>query len=458
MSNVTNQADSSNVSLPILERFAYGSGNFANALVYGIVSTYLVYYYTNVVGLAPGIIGMIMLVSRVFDGVTDLAMGRVVDLTKSKKGKGRVWILRICIPYAVASVLLFAVPSSATTTFQYIYVFLSYNIVNSILYTALTVPYNTLGCLETSNAYERGLLGIFQMGGSFVSSIFLNATIMNLVTYFGNDGSAWTKTLLVYAIVGLIVHLCCYMGTKERVHETEEQEQEKPSFAESFKALIKNKYWVMYLFANLIVWTMVAINSGSVVYYAQYVIGDRNISGTLINAGMISQVVFLLGSFILIKKVGKGKTFLIGGTIMAVGFAFMLISPKSVTIAMIGLVIKGVGNGLAAGCMLGITADTIDYSARMYGVQATGIGNAAISFAQKVAAGLGGAVMGWVLELGGFDGTAAEQTAAANSSIMSCVIYIPLVLTIACVVIMSFYDLDKKNAEWQKAAESAQTE
>ena len=449
MANQTNQTNDSNVNLSVLERLAYGCGNFSNALVYGIVSGYLIFYYTDIIGLSAGIIGSIMLFSRVFDGVTDLAMGRVVDLTKSKKGKGRVWILRICIPYALASILLFSVPAGATDTFKYIFVFISYNLVNSILYTALSVPYNTLGCLETANPYERGLLGIFSMGGSFVSGVFLNSTILKLVNYFGNDHDAWTKTLVVYACVGVIVHLLGYFGTKERVTDMEKDE-EKVSFSVGFKALIKNKYWVMFLFANLIIWTMVTMNSGSVAYYASTVLNDVNLAGTLMNAALIPQVVFLLASFVLIKRIGKGKTFLVGAIIIAVGLGVVALVPTAMPAVIGGLILKGAGNGIAAGCMLGITADTIDYSAQKFGVRVTGLGNAAISFAQKVAAGLGGAIMGWVMAFGGYDGMAEQQTASAVFSIKASFLYLPIALTVACVIIMLFYDLDKKNAQLEK--------
>lgn len=438
-----------NASLSVRERLAYGSGNFSNALVYGIVSGYLVYYYTDVIGLAAGTIGLIMLISRIFDGITDLVMGRIVDLTKSKKGKGRVWILRICVPYALASILLFSVPEGATDTFKYIFVFISYNLVNSFLYTALTVPYNSLGCLLTTDGYERGLLGIFSMGGSFVSGVFLNSTILKLVNAFGNDHDAWTKTLAVYAVVGVIVHLLCYFGTTERVKEVE-KDDEKVSFSVGFKSLIKNKYWVMFLIANLVIWTMVALNSGSVAYYASSVLNDVNYAGTLMNAGLIPQVVFLFASFALIKKIGKGKTFLIGAIIMAAGLGVIVFAPTSLAMVIGGSVLKGAGNGIAAGCMLGITADTIDYSARIFGVRATGLGNAAISFAQKVAAGLGGAIMGGIMSMGGYDGMAEQQTASAILSIKASFLYLPIILILICVAIMSFYDLDKKNAQFAR--------
>lgn len=137
--------------LSFLERFAYGTGDFAGNIVYSAISIFLVYYYTDVVHVNAAAVGGIMLVSRIFDGMSDIIMGIIVDRTKSKYGKARVWLARLAIPYAVSAVVLFAVPENASETFKLIYIFLSYNLVSTVIFTAINVPYATMNAMMTQN-------------------------------------------------------------------------------------------------------------------------------------------------------------------------------------------------------------------------------------------------------------------------------------------------------------------
>ena len=136
------------------ERFSYGCGDLGCNIIYSAMSAFLLFYYTDYVHISAGIVGPIMLVSRIFDGVTDLIMGVIVDRTKSKMGKCRPWILRMAIPFAIAGILLFSVPSGLGQTAKIAYIFITYNLVSSVIYTAINVPYATLNALITGSVRE----------------------------------------------------------------------------------------------------------------------------------------------------------------------------------------------------------------------------------------------------------------------------------------------------------------
>lgn len=148
-----------NARLTFLERFAYGIGDYAGNLVYSAISAFLLVYYTNVVGASAAAAASIIAISKIFDGISDLVMGYIIDHTHSKWGKARPWIARLCIPLAVCTVLMFTVPASFVGKTQLAYMFLTYNLVSTIFYTGINVPYATLNGLMTTNQYERGLLG-----------------------------------------------------------------------------------------------------------------------------------------------------------------------------------------------------------------------------------------------------------------------------------------------------------
>lgn len=169
----------------MVERIAYGLGDYSANLVYSAISAFLLVYYTNVLGV-PALVGStVMAISKIFDGISDLIMGRIVDRTKSRFGKARPWILRMCIPLAVCNVLLYSVPAGLAGSAQIAYIFLSYNLVSTVFYTAVNVPYSTLQGLMTTNQYERGLLGNFRMLLATAGTMTVNTVVIKLCTFYG---------------------------------------------------------------------------------------------------------------------------------------------------------------------------------------------------------------------------------------------------------------------------------
>ncbi len=140
MNTNTGKIENPDAKLSFFERVAYGIGDYAGNLVYSSISAFLLVYYISVLGVDAGVAASIMAVSKIFDGVSDLIMGRIVDKTKSKWGKARPWILRMSIPLAVCTVLMFSVPASLAGSAQVAYMFLTYNLVSTIFYTGLNVP------------------------------------------------------------------------------------------------------------------------------------------------------------------------------------------------------------------------------------------------------------------------------------------------------------------------------
>lgn len=152
-----------NLTLPkFIERFSYGCGDFGCNIIYTAMSAFLMLYYTDYAGVSAIAVGTIMMVSRIFDGISDVIMGVIVDRTKSRFGKARPWLLRMCVPFAISGVLLFSVPTSWAQTPKLVYVFITYNLVSTIIFTAINVPYSALNALMTQDPYERSVLSVFR--------------------------------------------------------------------------------------------------------------------------------------------------------------------------------------------------------------------------------------------------------------------------------------------------------
>lgn len=436
-----------NLTLPkFIERFSYGCGDFGCNIIYTAMSAFLMLYYTDYAGVSAIAVGTIMMVSRIFDGISDVIMGVIVDRTKSRFGKARPWLLRMCVPFAISGVLLFSVPTSWAQTPKLVYVFITYNLVSTIIFTAINVPYSALNALMTQDPYERSVLSVFRNLLATAGTLTINLTTLPLVEYFGDNASAWTKTFCVLGLLAVAAFLINFFGTKERVKPAgaENGEIRNVPFMVGIKALFQNKYWIMVTMMLVFDFLMYSINSGATVYYAKDVLGNKNFVGTI---NGISNTVQIAGMFfitILVKKYGKRNVFSLGAVINIIAMMLMHFSGGELSLIIASSVLKGLGYSCGGATMWAMVSDTIDYGEWKTGVRTEGLVNSACSFGYKIGNGVGSVLLGVILEMGGYVGEAVSQTASALTSIRICFIWIPVAAYIAQLIIMKFYNLDKE--------------
>lgn len=438
-----------NEKLSFKERLGYGIGDYSGNLIYSSISAFLLLYYTNVVHADAGMAAGIIAISKIFDGISDLIMGRIVDKTKSKYGKARPWILRLCVPFAVSSVLMFSVPESLSGKYMFIYMFLTYNLVSTVFFTGINVPYAAMNGLMTTNQYERGLLGNFRMLLATAGTMTVNTFVLKMVVALGDGNqynrAGWTKAFIIIGIATVILNLFMFATCKERVVEdTSNNEEQSVSFIKSLKGLFTNKYWLLIVTVLFIMYFMMSCFFGSAAYYAQYVMGDINKFAPISNALSTAQIVTMFCTPFIMKKLGKRNTMLIGTGISVLGFVFTGFAGANLTLQIITSIIKGIGFGCSAAVMFGLLQDAITYGQWKNGFGSSGMGNAASSFCTKVGSGIGTAALGWVLAAGKFDATATMQTSSAMNAIGMSFVWIPAVTMFIGLVCICFYDLDKK--------------
>lgn len=450
------------------ERIGYGMGNYGLAWINGIMSAFFMLYLTNVSFVDAIAAGNIVAISKIFDGVSDLIMGRIVDRTKSRFGKARIWLLRMCIPLAAATFLLFCIPSSMSNMVKYIYIFVLYNLVNTVCYTAMYVPYTSMNYLMTQNDYDRGLLGNMNMIFQTLANITMNTFFLKWLFFFG-DGEqftqkAWSGAFAVVSIIVIISSVLCFFGTKERTagagteqsqEKTEKETQKEVPAMTAVKALFKNKYWIMMVLCMFLIFFTIVMYSVAAAYYAQYVLGNLDYYTPINNALSISQFAIMFLTPMFMKRFGKHRTYQVGLIGMIIGFAGTGLCGTNIPLLILFNVVKGIGLGAAGGMAFGMVSDTIEYGKYKSGVVAVGMGNAGISAAQKLGLGLGQAVMGWILGANGFDGALEVQSAAAQSAISFTYNWIPVICAVLCSLIMLFYKLDKEMPALRKNAEKA---
>lgn len=281
-------------------KIGYGSGDIAGNVVYAFLSSFVMIYLTNTVGLSAGIVGTLIAVSKLFDGFTDIFFGAMIDRTHSRLGKARPWMLYGYIGCAVTLAAIFAIPTSWGTTAQYAWFFIAYTLLNGVFYTANNIAYSALTSLVTKNNKERVQMGSWRFIFAFSTSLLIQSVTIGFVALCGGGAAAWRTVAVIYAVIGLCVNTISVFSVKELPEEElaegekAQQEEEKIGLLEAFRLLVANKFYLMICGVYILQQLYGAmINAG--IYYMTYVLKNENLYGVFswaVNIPLIIALVF----------------------------------------------------------------------------------------------------------------------------------------------------------------------
>lgn len=442
------------------QKVAYGSGDAAANCGYALISSFVLFYLTNTVGLNSVIVGTLMAISKVFDGITDIIFGTMVDRTKSKLGKARPWMLYGQIGVSASLFLVFSIPSMSETM-QYAYFFVFYTAFNAIFFTANNIAYATLSALITRNKQERVQLGSLRSIFALFMSLIVAYTTMGMVESFGGGAKGWRMVALIFALVALAINTFSALMVKElpdeELEETEEtvpaKKEEKIGLVKALKLILTNPYYLIIVGCYLLNYATSGIVSAAGVYFCTYFLEDQSFYGTL---SMVSMVPMLLGMIVtpaLVKKAGSMRAASLGGflVICAAGILqIFVVQQKNILLFLILACVISFASSPYNGTINAMVAETADYTWRKKKVRVDGTMFSCSSIGVKVGGGIGSAVAGILLAAGGFDGTAAVQTDSAVQMIFFMYIVLPVILRGAIAVLLYFLKVEKANADWDK--------
>ena len=442
--------------MSMLQIVGYGSGCLGANLMNNTVSSFISFYYTEVAGLPIAVVGVILLACRLLDGVSDLIMGAVVERTYTKEGKARPWIKRMAIPFGLSIFLMFLSPSFGMTG-KIIWAVCTYIAGIAIIYTAIMVPYNTLSAVSTEDVDERTKLVTARNMFGFVGPLIIGAISMPVVNFLGAGQFAWSVLTAIYGVLGAICYLWVYfsvkeVGAEERYEKHLEKKQqtvtvkakEQNHLLKDFKSLLQNKYWLIVLFIQLVIFFNYGVKAGYQTYYTKYALGDTNFYSFLSSCGMIPNILICFMIPWLSKKFGKRKISVIGCLLAILGGIIMAFNPVNRTLILISTLLNCAGMAPICNCAFAMLGDTAIYSEWKSGVRNEGLLFSAESFAEKVGGAIGGAAVAFALSLGGFVGNAAVQSESAMAVMTGLMVWFPVAVAVVCIIALSFYDLDRK--------------
>lgn len=422
-------------------RIAYGAGDMAVNITWAALGMFIIYFYTDVALILAAAVGTLMLFGRIFDGVTDVIVGALVDKTDTRWGKARPWVLFGAIPFAACSTLLFAVPDTSISG-KLIYAYVTY-LLMTIAFTAVCIPYGTINALMTRDVNERAKLNVFRMFMAQIGFLLVTTVTLPLVKRLGDDQRAWVIAFAILTSLSVLLFWFTVAGTRE-IRALRDEGNENVPFNARLKAMFANKYWILATVFFLVFSIGYALNQSALVYYCKWVLGNEQLVSVLTWAYLVPVMVGFLFLPELIKRFGKTKLMMVGILVSVVGLVVMAIAPASFAVAMGAQIVKGVGQVPLLGIVWALFPDTIEYGEWKTGIRSEGLLYSSGSFAQKLGIGIGAALMSWILAMGGYDGAASVQSGGALSAILWSFIYIPIITFVLQAVILYFYDIDKK--------------
>ena len=439
-------------------KMGYGSGDIAGNVVYAFLTSFVMVYLTDTIGLASGIVGTLIALSKLFDGFTDIFFGSMIDKTHSRLGKARPWMLYGYIGCAVTLVACFAILTNLGKTAQYAWFFIAYTLLNGVFYTANNIAYSALTSLVTKNSKERVQMGSCRFIFAFSTSLLIQAITVGFVEKCGGDAAAWRLVAIIYAAIGLIVNTISALSVKElpeeELNEGEQAgEAEKYGLVQAFKLLVKNKFYLM-ICGTYILQQLYSAMIGAGIYYMTWVLKNKNLFGQFAWAVNIPLIIALIFTPTLVGKWnGMYKLNVRGYMLATVGRALVVVAGYmgSVPLMILFTAVAALGQGPWQGDMNAVIASCSEYTYLTQGKHVDGTMYSCTSLGIKIGGGIGTAVVGWLLEFSGYVGTNATQPQSALSMMQFIYLWLPLVFDLLITIVLSQMNVEETNANIRKA-------
>lgn len=376
-------------------RLSYAGSEVAGQLIFCVISFYLLKFYTDVYGISAAAAGAILLVARCVDAVDAPLWGILFERTRSRWGRSRPWFLWLCAPFAIFGVLTFVTPRFGAGA-KIAYAAATY-IGASVLYTGINTPVTSILASLTPDSAERVVLTTYRMFGSKVGVLFVNLTVLHLVSWAGRGddrrGFAWVMPL--YALGTVALYLVAFRNLQETVSES----QQNVSARRSWLALKQNGPWLAIFLSSLFFWVAFIARISSAPYFFEYVLHRKELVSVANSMDFAS-----LGSVLFLPYLCRrfSKTIVwsagLAGSVAAQLLLFVGATQRSVTVVLLAWLLGFLASGLAMAIPFSILSDSVDYGEWKNGVRAAGLLTAlGAAFCLKAGSGLGGALPAWIL-------------------------------------------------------------
>ena len=448
----------------ISEKVGYGLGDMSSSMFWKVFSYYLPFFYSNVFGLSLVDAGVLVLITRIWDAISDPMMGIIADRTHTRWGKYRPYLLFVAPLFSIAGILLFTTPDWNYGA-KLIYAYVTYILMMTV-YTAINVPYGAMLGVMTDDSHEKTVFSSFRMFFAYGGSFIALATWEPLVNMFKGEASvatAWQYAMMVIAAACLVLFILTFMLTRERVKTLS-----TVTVGRDFRSLLSNCPWWLLIGAALCFNLFNTVRGATVAYYFSDIIGfDKTLdfqlstfnfqllfyAGLFLSVGEIANMLGVACTVPLARRLGKKSLFMLVNAwlvVLSIAFFFIPVSPEGFRLMLIFQILISILTGIMSPLVWSMYADVSDYSELRYHTASTGLIFSSSSMAQKFGGAIGGAAVLWLLSACGYTPRTDEQLAAQSvvsqpESALMCLRYlmsfIPAVVAAVSIIVCHFYPL-----------------
>ncbi|MCE0826474.1 putative GPH family arabinoside transporter [Buttiauxella ferragutiae ATCC 51602] len=410
--------------LSIKEKIGYGMGDAGCNIIFGAIMLFVNYFYTDIFGLAPALVGVMLLSIRVIDAVTDPIMGAIADRTQSRWGRFRPWILWMAAPFAFFSYLMFTTPDWAYSS-KVIYAFVTYFLL-SLTYTAINIPYCSLGSVITNDPKERVACQAYRFVMVGIATLILSLSLLPMVDWFGGGDKAkgYQMAMGVLAVLGMCMFLFCFTTVRERVRPAVPSNDDLKA---DLKDVWKNDQWVRILLLTLCNVCPGFIRMAATMYYVTWVMGQSTSFATLfISLGVVGMMGGSMLAKVLTDRICKLKVFFWTNIVLAIfSCGFYFLDPHATTLIVVMYFLLNILHQIPSPLHWSLMADVDDYGEWKTGKRITGISFSGNLFFLKLGLAIAGAMVGFLLSWYGYDAGAKQQSADSINGIVMLFTIIP---------------------------------
>ena len=438
------------------DKIGYALGDFGCAAFFAFVSSYLMVFYTDVLGISAAAVGTLFIVARIWDAINDPIMGALVDkVGTSKHGKFRPYVVKFGLPMVVVGILAFTAIPSLPESMKLPYAYVTY-ILFGMLYTAVNIPYGSLASVMSNDPDERTSLSTFRNIGSIGANLLVMLIVPKVI--FNAQGAVTAEGFMtcavVLAVISSISFFLNFRLTRERIiHKVNKN---KKNIGQTLKGLVKNRAFIGVALASFTMMAgMLTVSALNVFLFKDYFKAPKLTAlGGMI--GMLASFVIIPFAGVIVKKLGKKETSVLGALISSVTYVGMLFIPNLTAPVYIVLsFVAGLGTGLINTIIWALVGDAIDYQEYITGERNEGTVYSSYSLARKLAQAISGGIGGFALSILGYESGVVEQSASVGVGIKNIAIGGAAIGYILTALILIFvYNLSKKKvAEMNKVLE-----
>lgn len=444
----------------IKDKLGYMMGDFGNDFTFILSTMLLTKFYTDVMGVSAAVVGTIMMLARFVDAFTDVTMGRICDRSKvTPNGKFKPWILRMCVPVALASFLMYQSGLSGLPTgVKIVYLAITYLLWGSFTYTGINIPYGSMASAISADAGDRQSLSTFRTMGGMLAGMVIGVGLP-LIAYEKIDGketligSKVTLAAGIFSILAIVCYLLCYKLVTERVVVESTQEGKGTSVGQMLKNAVKNRALISIVVASIVM----LLAQLTMQNMAAYIFPDYYNNAAAQSASTMMMMVGMIVAAVVAKplanKFGKAEVSVVSNLFAAIVMVVLwIIRPESVWVYCGLQMLCWLGLGVFSMVCWALITDVIDYSEIKNGVREDGSVYALYSFARKLGQALAAGLSGWLLTAIGYSSEAAAEGMVQTDSVLSGIYNISTLIPavgfgLLAAVLWFWYPLHKKQVD-----------